>query len=61
MRFLKPDTEIIQGTVLCLTYKGAKGMKDRISLLSENLLELSRGYYKEYKPKKYLFEGEKWR
>ncbi len=38
---------------------GAKGMKDRISLLSDNLLQLLRIYYKEYKPKKYLFEGQK--
>ena len=30
----------------------------RISLLSENLLKLLRDYYKEYKPKKYLFEGQ---
>ena len=34
-------------------------MKDRISLLSNNLLQLLRIYYKEYKPKKYLFEGQK--
>jgi len=37
---------------------GAKGKKDRISLLSDNLLQLLRQYYKEYKPKKYLFEGQ---
>jgi len=36
---------------------GAKGKKDRVSLLSENILQLLRKYYKEYKPKKYLFEG----
>ncbi|GBE27445.1 tyrosine recombinase XerD [bacterium BMS3Bbin03] len=36
---------------------GAKGKKDRISLLSDNLLQLLRQYYKEYRPKKYLFEG----
>ena len=35
----------------------AKGKKDRISLLSENLLKLLRSYYKEYQPQKYLFEG----
>ncbi len=38
---------------------GAKGKKDRISLLSENMLQLLRIYYKEFKPKKYLFEGAK--
>lgn len=38
---------------------GAKGKKDRISLLSDNLLQLLRQYYKEYHPKQYLFEGQK--
>ncbi len=38
---------------------GAKGKKDRISLLSDNLLQLLRQYYKEYQPKRYLFEGQK--
>jgi site-specific recombinase XerD len=37
---------------------GAKGNKDRISLLSENLLKLLRQYYKKHQPKKYLFEGQ---
>ncbi len=37
---------------------GAKGKKDRFVPLSENLLQLLRNYYKEYKPKHYLFEGE---
>ena len=37
----------------------AKGKKDRISLLSDNLLKLLRQYYKEYRPQKYLFEGQK--
>lgn len=32
--------------------------KDRISLLSDNLLQLLRKYYKEYKPKIFLFEGQ---
>lgn len=38
---------------------GAKGKKDRISLLSINMLSLLRKYYKEYKPREYLFEGAK--
>ena len=37
---------------------GAKGKKDRISLLSENLLQLLRQYYKQHHSKKYLFEGQ---
>jgi len=36
---------------------GAKGNKDRVSLLSEKFLNLLREYYKKYKPKEYLFEG----
>jgi len=36
---------------------GSKGKKDRISLLSKNMLDLLRKYYKEYSPKEYLFEG----
>lgn len=38
--------------------RGAKGKKDRISLLSKNTLMLLRDYYKEYKPKSFLFEGQ---
>lgn len=35
-----------------------KGKKDRISLLSENLLHILRDYYKKYQPEQYLFEGQ---
>lgn len=35
-----------------------KGKKDRTTLLSQTLLELLRTYYREYKPKEYLFEGQ---
>jgi site-specific recombinase XerD len=35
-----------------------KGKKDRYSLLSDTLLELLRRYYKVYKPKEWLFEGQ---
>jgi integrase/recombinase XerD len=38
--------------------RSAKGKKDRQSLLSEKLLLYLRQYYKEYKPKKWLFEGQ---
>ncbi|MCH2451360.1 MAG: site-specific integrase [Gracilimonas sp.] len=37
----------------------AKVKKDRYSILSPKVLELLRDYVKEYKPKKYLFEGQK--
>jgi len=36
-----------------------KGRKDRYVMLSEKLLLLLREYYKQYKPKEYLFEGQK--
>lgn len=36
-----------------------KGKKFRYSLLSEKLLNELRTYYKEYRPQKWLFEGEK--
>jgi len=35
-----------------------KGKKDRYTLLSYNTLDLLREYFKEYKPKDYLFEGQ---
>ncbi len=38
--------------------KCAKGKKDRYTLLSAHFLELLRLYYKTYKPKDYLFEGQ---
>ncbi len=37
---------------------GSKGKKDRISLLSDNLLQLLRQYYKKYRPEKFLFAGQ---
>ena len=36
----------------------AKGKKDRYTNLPEAVLPFLRKYYKEYKPKKYLFEGQ---
>jgi len=55
------DLEIsnIDSERMVININGAKGKKDRISLLSINTLNLLRKYYKEYKPKKYLFEGSK--
>lgn len=58
-----------RGELLNLTFKdidanrklviirGGKGNKDRITPLSDKVLELLRAYYKSYKPKVYLFEG----
>ncbi len=44
---------------MVLNIRGAKGKKDRISLLSQNMLEMLRAYYREYRPKEFLFEGAK--
>lgn len=38
--------------------KEAKGNKDRVVPLSERVLILLRAYYKEFKPKDYLFQGQ---
>ncbi len=38
--------------------KKSKGKKDRITPLSPKILELLRSYYKVYRPKTYLFEGQ---
>ncbi len=38
--------------------RNAKGKKDRYIMLSENVLKLLREYYKVYKPKEYIFEGQ---
>ena len=36
----------------------AKGKKDRVVTLSRSILEILREYYKAYKPKEWLFEGQ---
>lgn len=38
--------------------KGAKGKKDRYTILSKELLRRLREYYKKEKPREWLFEGE---
>jgi len=38
--------------------KHGKGAKDRYTLLSEKLLPILRNYYREYRPKVWLFEGK---
>ena len=54
------DLEIsdIDSERMVVNIKGAKGKKDRISLLSKNTLMLLRDYYQEYKPKAFLFEEQ---
>ena len=36
----------------------AKGNKDRVTVLSSSILSDLRNYYKDYKPKEFLFEGQ---
>lgn len=55
---LNLDPTDIDSKRMIIRINGSKGKKDRISLLSDNLLNLLRQYYKEYRPQKYLFEGQ---
>lgn len=48
----------IDGDRKLLLVKGAKGFKDRYVPLPEQTLVLLRNYYSQYKPKKFLFEGQ---
>lgn len=41
-----------------LLIRGGKGKKDRTTVLSQKLLENLRLYYREHKPKEWLFEGQ---
>jgi site-specific recombinase XerD len=50
--------EDIDSKRMLIHIKNAKGKKDRIMPLSEKVLELLRKYYKEYRPKEYLFNGQ---
>jgi len=49
----------IDSSAMTVKTVNAKGRNDRIVMLSEKLLSLLRVYFKEYKPKIYLFEGQK--
>jgi site-specific recombinase XerD len=50
--------EDIDSKRMLIHIKNAKGRKDRIVPLSQTVLELLREYFKEYKPKEYLFNGQ---
>jgi site-specific recombinase XerD len=43
---------------MVITLRQAKGKKDRQVMLSEKLLLMLREYFKKYKPKMWLFEGQ---
>lgn len=44
---------------MLIIIKQGKGRKDRVTNLSEKMLNQLRIYYKQYKPKEWLFEGQK--
>ena len=50
--------EDIDSKRMLIHIKNAKGKKDRIVPLSLTVLELLRDYFKEYRPKEYLFNGQ---
>lgn len=54
---LKPED--IDSDRMLIHIKGAKGRKDRYTMLSETALEILRGYWKKYKPGIWLFGGAK--
>lgn len=43
---------------MVIRVNGGKGNKDRFTLLSQKVLEDLRSYFKKWKPKEYLFEGQ---
>lgn len=50
--------EDIDSKRMIINIRNAKGRKDRIVVLSELMLETLRDYYKKYKPKEYMFNGQ---
>jgi site-specific recombinase XerD len=48
----------IDSARMLIHIKSSKGRKDRFNILTEPTLLLLRTYYKAYRPKSYLFEGE---
>lgn len=50
--------EDIDSKRMIIRINNAKGRKDRIVPLSQNVLELLREYYAEFKPNEYLFNGQ---
>ncbi len=54
---LKPEHIVADRNILII--KQSKGRKDRIAPLSDKTIKLLRIYFAAFKPKVYLFEGEK--
>jgi len=53
---LKPGN--IDSKRMLLIIRQAKGRRDRVAPLSEKIIDLLRGYFKTYRPQKWLFEGQ---
>lgn len=51
--------EDIDSKRMIININNAKGRKDRIVPLTQNMLEILREYFKEYRPNIYLFNGQK--
>jgi site-specific recombinase XerD len=51
--------EDIDSKRMVINIKNGKGNKDRLTILSPSVLENLRIYFKEWRPKKYVFEGQK--
>ena len=49
--------EDIQSDRMMICIRGGKGHKDRVTVLSQKVLDDLRLYFKDWKPKTYLFEG----
>lgn len=49
--------EDIDSKRMLIKVRGAKGFKDRFTVLTPTMLRILRSYYQTYKPRKYLFEG----
>ena len=56
---LNLKAEDIDGKRKILTIRQGKGRKDRIVNIPDNLLRLLKEYYLQYKPRNWLFEGQK--
>lgn len=54
--YLRPKD--VDSKRMLLIIRRGKGRKDRVAPLSARVLEMLRAYYKMYKPKQWLFEGQ---
>lgn len=50
--------EDIDSSRMVINIRSSKGNKDRVVPLSPSVLQLLRQYFKKYRPKKYLFNGQ---